>query len=1439
MPASCPTKTLRLMPGAVYRGMQNTGIALNGTASVSIEGPATPAPLRVGPGGAAEPVAGAGVPAASAVATIDGEGAQWLFAVRGNASLTLRDVALVRGRGGQFDRGDGTHFYGGGAVLLLAAARLSASGVLFESNTAAVQAGSMFAASGAAIFTASLGTAALRGCTFRNNSASHSGGAALVWGASPAVAALVAPTFEQCVFQNNAAWHSGGATYVHNASPRFTGCTWTGNRIGSDGGGSGGGVEVYGGSGAAAAQVAPAFDQCAFQDNTAGHRAGGARVHNASPRFTGCTWTGNRAGSGSKGYGGGVEVHGSSATAAAQVAPTFDQCAFQDNTAGQSGGGTRVQDASPRFTGCAWTGNSVNSVGNSEGGGVYVLGRTAASAALMAIAFEQCTFQDNAAGERGGGTSVYDASPRFTGCTWTGNRVGSGSKGYGGGVEVHGSSATAAAQVVPAFDQCAFQDNTAGQSGGGTFVTDVSPRFTGCTWTGNRAGRGGALNAEWTSRPSPPATLSLAACRFLDNTATGPDGGGAIAIERAVADAPANLAFLPGACHATPRGNASGPSSCVKELGAGWCCQQPADAATPPAHVNGTYRRYDHSTRMLFENGATFDSNSATNPTALGGALYVAAGGDVSFGGDNVTFCHNRVGFAGGAVALSSGTASLRLLGASSWSNNTAGGARGDHLYSASAGAMALGNATLRLSVDPTRVREGVVIGPAAGEVTWGSAGGMACEAGYTLAATTQVSSATSLDWTLGPSYNGAAGDLIGSNCPEYFNTCVGGRSTVPGWGRYNDPKATAVFPVMRATRVSVGCAACGATQWSTAAAQQPTPGHRIAAASAAQPLPRTCAPCDATGSAAMSPGLVCEAGVLQQKPGWWRPSGTAEVGFGTELYECFSDACIGSGQDEDEDSDEGESGADDASLEARGELRSYPAFDSQCEEGYTGPVCALCTANYSKHGNECVACPPLNASNVAGTIALVFAVLALLLLLYRKRHDARWQRPVVLKITLTFLEMISLMNETFSTRWPDEFRSLASTLRGAFASVEHLSAQACASHMHRFAALAVWTMGVLAVLAAIYGRHRWRAAQSGGDAAARSASWKSCIYRIFWVLFFAYPLLSPIVISIFICRTIAGTPYLVADYTVTCDTSTWTLAALWAGLWTVFFVVGFPLALLVALRRRDGRVPDFVSAVYRDEGIARYWEVVDFGKKLFLSTVLLAVPEGTATRLSLAVLASGILLVATVWHKPYHEHAHNRLELAAMSALSLAYFIGLMIKVHPGQSQRRAFGVILVLLVVGVAFAAVAAAIGTRRIRRHAFRKRSAPEPFAALGDIELQTDVEENPAYAGADGESGGDEASCDSSESRAAAGVVLVAELERVKKSRGEYAAARVAAAQAELEERHAAELEESRQAQAEQEQKHAAELEVSRTEAAQQREEAAQLRAELAQLKEKSA
>merc|ERR1711871_1411496 len=61
----------------------------------------------------------------------------------------------------------------------------------------------------------------------------------------------------------------------------------------------------------------------------------------------------------------------------------------------------------------------------------------------------------------------------------------------------------------------------------------------------------------------------------------------------------------------------------------------------------------------------------------------------------------------------------------------------------------------------------------------------------------------------------------------------------------------------------------------------------------------------------------------------------------------------------------------------------------------------------------------------------------------------------------------------------------------------------------------------------------------------------------VFYLCYYCYPLATPVIIAVFDCRTIAGTSYMVADYRLRCDGSTYWLAVTWSVIWTLIFVIG------------------------------------------------------------------------------------------------------------------------------------------------------------------------------------------------------------------------------------------------------------------------------------------
>jgi len=531
-----------------------------------------------------------------------------------------------------------------------------------------------------------------------------------------------------------------------------------------------------------------------------------------------------------------------------------------------------------------------------------------------------------------------------------------------------------------------------------------------------------------------------------------------------------------------------------------------------------------------------------------------------------------------------------------------------------------------------------------------------------------------------------------------------------------------------------------------------------------------------------MSAGIGCVTGQLQQRAGWWRAADA--VGFGTELFPCFSDNCVGSAN----------------------ATAGLPTLAAQCKEGYAGPVCAVCAPGFVQRSGACVFCPQNQSGGAIASITLIcFAVVGAMALAYRYRRKLRVE---IFKIVLGFYSLLAVLGDTFGIRWPSVFTNVLAHIKAAFASLSQLSALACSLHIHHYDELCFWTFGLLGLLAAVvgwffvklqYSRHR--------------ALRKQLPKAVFYVLLFAYPLVCPPVISTFICRTVGGTSYLVADYTLQCHTPAWDLAVAWCSLWVVAYVIGLPVAVVLAVRRRIPALA-FVSDGYREHPLARYWEVLEMGRKLLLSSAVLLFEKGTSIQIAVATVLSVAFLIAHTLYEPFENPADNRLQTLALASLFGTYFIGLLIKVQPSAGQSGQFAALLtgLSLVVaigaglntGVHAAKQAKKASTALLARQT--KRSDDEHSVEMdnmgGGAGAAAATMANPAY----------------EEGEAETAEALKAELASVKRDHAKYTSARIAAELEKVQVAHAVELQ--------------AELRQERERSAA---EATELRAELALLK----
>jgi hypothetical protein len=430
-----------------------------------------------------------------------------------------------------------------------------------------------------------------------------------------------------------------------------------------------------------------------------------------------------------------------------------------------------------------------------------------------------------------------------------------------------------------------------------------------------------------------------------------------------------------------------------------------------------------------------------------------------------------------------------------------------------------------------------------------------------------------------------------------------------------------------------------------------------------------------------------------------------------------------------------------------------------------------------------------MDAQSVVGVTVLVLAVAGFCTFAYRRR-DSPLLQPAILKITLGFFQLVSVMERSFVVAWPSPYRSALHGIKLALASVADLPTTACAFTVNWYERLCIWTFGMLAVALAFWGWSHWQRRCGSGALMVDSAAQQEndLLKRLFYLAFFCYPLATPVVVSVFDCRTIAGVSYVDADYTLTCEGGSYALAATWAALWTVGFVLGFPAAVTLALKRRNAAVA-FLTDDYEGGDVQRMWEVVDLVRKLLLSSAVLFVPQGSIEHIAIALLISATFQVLQAYYQPYNSPHKNSMADAVGVALSLTYFLTLLIKAAPLAQDKEALGVLLIVLLLFVALASILAVRALKRQTLLVLRKKQARTAAAAGDDgaasiemVELPSSGIANPAY----------EVDDEEEEDSVAA---LKAEMASMKREHSKYTSARIAAELQKAQAAHAAELEEA--------------------------------------------
>jgi len=341
--------------------------------------------------------------------TLSGGGTTRILSVTKHTALTLRNLSLTDGHGGQ-DQSDGAV---GGAVYIREG-KLSATNCTFANNSAENLGGAIFNL---------LGRVTLTDCSFSNNSAG-SGGAV-------ETQSNLRFSITRSTFSNN----SGGA--IDSFSPgrgkaTVDKCTFANN--------SGGAIKRSG---------LLAVSNSTFSNNSSGGGGGGI-FHSASRgggrlSVTNCTFVSNS----SAGYGGAIDSSGGKASEMLSVT----NCTFVSNSSTGSGGAIKRGSGKLAVTNSSFSSNSARSGGaiasvnltvtnstfaNNSAGAADVGGSGGAiDAGAGVAAVSNSTFFGNSSTANGG--AIYSAYQlTVTNCTFSNNSAADDVPGFGpGGAAIH------------------------------------------------------------------------------------------------------------------------------------------------------------------------------------------------------------------------------------------------------------------------------------------------------------------------------------------------------------------------------------------------------------------------------------------------------------------------------------------------------------------------------------------------------------------------------------------------------------------------------------------------------------------------------------------------------------------------------------------------------------------------------------------------------------------------------------------------------------------------------------------------------------------------------------------------------------------------------------------------------------------------------------------
>ncbi|KAK2556245.1 hypothetical protein P5673_021865 [Acropora cervicornis] len=407
--------------------------------------------------------------------------------------------------------------------------------------------------------------------------------------------------------------------------------------------------------------------------------------------------------------------------------------------------------------------------------------------------------------------------------------------------------------------------------------------------------------------------------------------------------------------------------------------------------------------------------------------------------------------------------------------------------------------------------------------------------------------------------------------------------------------------------------------------------------------------------------------------------------------------------------------------------------MDSNCSQGYEGPLCDVCQQGYYKQLKTCSKCPSKNW--MIGQLCLIAAaifVITVVVVWRSKKQIKKKKGPSLgdlilskMKIVIGFYQVTFGVIEAFAfIKWPESLTFIGKCSEVLQLNVLHIAPIHCLfpnlkiDAFGRLYAILSINAAVITFGFTVYGIRKVlitkKSFESQEEKVKKISETKQMVYKgVFFVLYVTFLSTCSKTASVlpFACRTLCYTEkeeqckrFLSTDFTIDCSSPEFR-RSVFVAYFSVIYITLVPTTALVILwkHRKNLKVATQDDNDESTHSLVQlpkqwFWEFVETARKVILTSGIVLLGAESRAYIAMALVLSGFYGMLFAHMKPIEDPSENSLMLSSLAVTYVNLVIGAVSRIPEEEAldtlypnlEKVLFDVLVIganVLVIGILF--------------------------------------------------------------------------------------------------------------------------------------------------------